>query len=315
MFPLRQRGRRLASELSDGKFKMLIDTTLGGSDTDKFILPLSGGSWRGMVSWGDGSSQPLDGTPGNVTHTYVSPGQYVVSLWNRIDGSQFRVTFNNGGDKLKLLKILQWGTNYWTGFNLSFFGCSNLVVAATDAAMARTHGITDMTAAFRGCTSLKAFEPFDTRAVTTMDGVFLGCTALQSFPFRQTRACTNFYNFCYGSGLTSFQWIDTSAGQNFTGAWYNCTGLNTYDFPELDMHNITDGTNMMTNVAISKASYNNMLDQLAYGRGSIAAAAATSISFKTGAQYDSSTGGYNGTAARAYLTGTQSWSIVDGGTP
>ena len=45
-----------------------------------------------------------------------------------------KFVFNNGGDKLKLLSIEQWGTYQWIGSALarSFYGCSNLSLNATD---------------------------------------------------------------------------------------------------------------------------------------------------------------------------------------
>jgi hypothetical protein len=104
--------------------------------------------------------------------------------------------------------------------------------------------------------------------------------------------------------------------QNWQQAFLNCYGLDGVTLPELDFSGITNGTQMWYNVTMPKATYNAMLDQLANGRGDVPAAAASSVTFHGGkSHYDASTGGYDGTAARGYLTGTKSWTIADGGTP
>lgn len=318
MHPLRHRARRLAiSALYDGAFTMKIDTTQAGSASDTFVLPLGVGlAFNGIISWGDGSTTSvLSGAPGNVTHVYPVAGVYIVRCWERIGGGFGRVVFNNGGDKAKVLEVLQWGQNEWSSINTGFFGCSNLRITATDAWKAKTRKMTSLAAAFRGCTALTTFLPFETSAVTDMSNLFHTCSALKEFPFKQTKAVTNFNNLCYTSGLTSFPLVDTGSVSNWNGAFQSSTGLAGYDLPALDMHSITSGTNLLYGVNISKASYNSMLDQLAFGRGDIPAAAATGITFRVDAHYDSSTGGYDGTAARAYLTDTKTWTIVDAGTP
>lgn len=342
MNPISHRGRRLAvSALYDGAFKMLVDTTLAGSAADAFVFPgfPTTYAYDCVIDWGDGSLERFAGT-GNLTHTYAAAGQYVVSIHERIPGGFPGLYFNNGGDKLKVLKLLQFGSGRWATLDGAFYGCSNLVIDATDGHRALTKYVANMSRAFRGCAAMTKMPVIDTSGVTTMLGAFYGCTLLREFPKLNTSAVTIMTDLCLSctslkdfplidtskvtsfatawngcSGLLSFPFIDTALGQSFAGAWTNCTGMNGYDFPTLDMHNITAGNTMLQGVNHSKASYNSMLDQFANGRGSIPAAAATGISFRTGAHYDASTGGYDGTTARGYLTGTKTWTIVDGGTP
>lgn len=317
MNPIRHRGRRLAvSALYDGAFTLKIDTTKAGSASDTFILPLGTGvNFDGVIAWGDGSTTRLSSAPGDVSHTYPAAGIYIVRCWEFKAGGFPRVYFNNAGDKAKVLEVLQWGQNEWSTFQNAFFGCSNLIITATDAWKAKTRKVTNLGATFRGCTILRPFQPFDTSAVTDMSNLFHTCSALTAFPFRQTSKVTTFNNLCYVNGITSFPMIDTGAVANWSAAFQSCTGLAGFDFPALDMHAITNGANMMYGVNISKASYNSMLDQLANGRGSIPAASASSVTFRVDAHYDASTGGYDGTAARSYLTGTKTWTITDAGTP
>jgi hypothetical protein len=289
MNPVRHRGRRLAcSAVYDGAFTLKVNASDG-----TFTLPLGTGiNYQGVIAWGDGTTDRLTSAPGNVAHTYPAPGVYIIRCWEFWPGGFPRVYFNNGGDKAKVLEIMQWGQNTWTTFLNAFFGCSNMVITANDGWRAKTSTVQSMQAMFRGCTALKPFQPFDTRAVNDMSSLLNSCTAMTSFPFTKTSLVTNFTNMCTV-----------------------CTGMVGYDFPTLDMRSITNGTTMLYQVNISKASYNSMLDQLAFGRGGIPAAAASSVVFRVDAHYDSSTGGYDGAAARAYLVGTKGWTITGDATP
>ncbi len=319
MNPIRHRARRLAvSALYDGAFKMLVDTTKAGSASNVFGFPVGTGTYQFNVSWGDGTGELIaGGGAATISHTYAASGIYVVSIREtRLVNGFPTIYFNNGGDKLKVLDILQWGRNKWLAMNSAFFGCSNMVVSATDGPGANTDAVTTCQTMFRGCTALRPFAPFPTKNVTNLSGFMMLCAAMTENRFIDIGRVTDISSAWYDSGLTSFPAnADTKAAQNWTTTFYSCDGLAGYDFPPIDMHSITNGTNCFYLTTPSKASYNSMLDQLANGRGSIPAAAANSVAFRTGAHYDASTGGYDGTAARSYLTGTKSWTITDGGTP
>lgn len=336
MNPVRHRGRRLAvSALYDGAFKLRINAT-----GNTFALPCSGSGYNAVVDWGDGKSEIISGTPGSVSHTYGSTGPYVVSIKERVPGGFPLIYFNNGGDKLKVIDIVQFGRNKWTALNAAFHGCANLKISATDAAGANTRAVTSMANMFRDCTSLveipwfdtslvntfssvcnncqslKKFPKFNAALVTTVNNAWFNTIAMTDFPAIDLPVCTDFTSAWYLAALTSFPFIDVSSGTTFTSTWRSCTGMNGYAFPDLDLHNMNAGAYILGSVNFSKAAYNSMLDQLVNGRGAIPANANNSVAFYVGAHYDNSTGGYNGTAARATLTGApRSWGIADGGTP
>jgi hypothetical protein len=317
MNPVRHRARRLAcSAVYDGALTLKIDTTKAGSASDTFILSLGTGvNFDGIIAWGDGTTTRLTGAPGDVSHTYPVAGIYIVRCWEFKVGGFPRVYFNNAGDKAKVLEIMQWGQNEWSTMQNAWFGCANMIVTATDGPRARTAKVANCGATFRGCSILRPFVPFPTPNATDMSNFFHTCTLMTENRFKQLSKVTTLSSAYYASGLKSYDWVDTGAVATWTLAFYNCTGMAGYDFPTIDMHSITVGTNLFYAVTISKASYNSMLDQLAFGRGSIPAAAATGVAFYASAHYDASTGGYDGTAARAYLTGTKTWTITDAGTP
>ena len=62
---------------------------------------------------------------GNITHTYTTPGTYMVS----ISGAFPRIYFNGAGffgddtDFEKILTVEQWGDIAWTSMVKAFSGC------------------------------------------------------------------------------------------------------------------------------------------------------------------------------------------------
>ncbi|WP_422105424.1 BspA family leucine-rich repeat surface protein [Winogradskyella sp.] len=79
------------------------------------------------VDWGDGTF--TYNLTGDATHTYTNAGLYTV----KINGDFPHMYFNNGGDRLKLVEIEQWGDIAWSSMDRAFQGCQNLVISATDA--------------------------------------------------------------------------------------------------------------------------------------------------------------------------------------
>jgi surface protein len=132
------------STCNDPGFTMLINTTLA-SPTSSFTIPTTGTGYGSVVSWGDGATSSLIGTPGNVGHTYSLPGTYSVN----IKGPFPRIYFNNAGDRLKVLQVTSWGGTTWSSFNGAFYNCTNLTLnTATD--FPNVSGVIDMTNAFVG---------------------------------------------------------------------------------------------------------------------------------------------------------------------
>ncbi|MEP0262670.1 BspA family leucine-rich repeat surface protein [Dokdonia sp.] len=80
-----------------------------------------------IVDWGDGTVEL--GVTTDAVHNYVTPGEHTV----KIKGLFPIIYFNNSGDRLKLNEIVQWGNNPWASMEFAFYGCENLIIAATDA--------------------------------------------------------------------------------------------------------------------------------------------------------------------------------------
>ncbi len=103
----------------------------GVSNSDQITIPSNGSNMT--LYWEDVNDPLINGSlplyNGNVTVTFPQSGEYRVE----ISGGLTRINFTNGGDKLKLLSIEQWGDINWTSFQNSFSGCSNMIYNATDA--------------------------------------------------------------------------------------------------------------------------------------------------------------------------------------
>ena len=144
-------------------------TSTGSSNTTQIKLPLeSSGTYNFNVDWGDGNSDLITTyNQAEVTHNYASAGVYNVSINGTIIG--FR--FNNGGDRLKISDISNWGDLNLGNSNGYFYGASNLDVTATD--QLNLTGTTNMYQMFYNATNFNGnISNWDTSKVTTMYRMF-----------------------------------------------------------------------------------------------------------------------------------------------
>jgi hypothetical protein len=106
------------------------------------LLLKTGYNYNFQVDWGDGT--PVDTitsfNQAEATHTYASAGSHTVTM----SGLAEAWSFNNGGDKLKIISVTDFGDMGWI----------------------------DLAGAFSGCTNLTAFAGGNTAAVTNMSGMF-----------------------------------------------------------------------------------------------------------------------------------------------
>ncbi|GGG03874.1 hypothetical protein GCM10011344_00270 [Dokdonia pacifica] len=153
-------------------FKVKTDNA-GDSSNNQFTIPInSNQTYDYDVDWeydGDVPNYEDVNVSGNITHIYDSPGTYTIA----IIGVFPQIFFNNSGDRLKIIEVVQWGTNQWTSMEGAFYGCENLDVTAIDAP--NLDDVTSMRAMFRGCTNLigtESFNTWDVSQITTMRDMF-----------------------------------------------------------------------------------------------------------------------------------------------
>lgn len=163
--------RALAKSLGavEERFIMQVQTdNAGSSANNEFTIP-----WIGTydVDWGDGNTDT--GVVDTQTHTYASAGTYDVA----VTATTGRIVFNNGGDKLKLLDIKNWGSCQWTSMENAFVGCASLTnLSAFD--IPDFSLMTSMSSMFRLCVNLTAndsINTWDVSGITNMLSTFWQC--------------------------------------------------------------------------------------------------------------------------------------------
>ena len=226
--------------------------TVAGDATARTItLPLINTRTEGAlaynftVDWGDGSALSTVTTynSANAVHTYASNGTYNVEIKGTCEGW----SFNNAGDKLKIVAVVNWGTvgghNGWKYLKGGFYGCTNLTSLGVGSILASGTGILadGFNQTFRGCTSLTSI-PVDlfryNTAVSTngFNATFYGCASLTSIPvdlFRyNTAVSTGGFNqtFTNCTSLTSipvdlFRYNTAVSTDGFNSTFYGCTSL------------------------------------------------------------------------------------------
>lgn len=219
-------------------------TSSGGTVADHFKLPLaSAGLYAFSVNWGDGTSDYIDTWNASTTeHTYSpsAPGYPLFTV--SITGPCWGWMFNNSGDKLKLMSILQWGdgwrfagvstVNAYAGAWGHFYGCANLDILASDAPRMDAPVVNNesyLAYPFIGCTNLRSIgnpAAWKLAQVTDLWQAFYGCTNfdqdlgalnvshLSGYMSSIFRFCTSFNN---GGSPSIANW-DVSK-------WKNCSSL------------------------------------------------------------------------------------------
>jgi hypothetical protein len=265
-------------------FIILVKTdNTGTSNDDQFTIQTRPGpTYNYTIDTSDG--QHITGVAGNHTITFPSAGTYAVKI-----SQQFPyIYYTNTGDKLKIIELNQWGTGLRSSFGGSLFGCSNMVVTATD--------VPNLT------------------NVTTLGTSFTGCTL----------ANPNMRNWNM-STITVLEWAFASSGVNPDVTLWNTASLTTLartfssntafnsDISNIKIKLITTMSSMLDNSGMSTENYSKWLISCANQ------VSAEGMPYNiqlgaTGMNYNSTN--YGGTpyndavSARAYLTGaTATWTI------
>lgn len=153
-------------------FVMQVDTTLAGSASTDFEIPLDSSLIYDFdVDWGDLSSETVSGTGLTIaSHTYSVGGIYEISITRNFTG----IFFNELGDKEKLLDVLSWGNVPWQTFN--FNGCSILTGTYTD--IPNLKSVTSMDFSFIRCTAFNGVvNNWDISRVESLNSCFNRCDA------------------------------------------------------------------------------------------------------------------------------------------
>ena len=142
------------------------------ADSKTITLPLvSGHNYNFTVNWGDGSSSEITAHDGSdKTHTYEDPGDYNLVIGGLLEAW----SFNDAGDKNKILSVENFGNLGYKNLSGAFHGCTNL--SSFEGGV--TSDVTDMASMFEGATSANPnVSNWDVSKVTDMTNMFNGATA------------------------------------------------------------------------------------------------------------------------------------------
>ena len=104
---------------------------------DTFTMPTTGTGYNGTVTWKDSLGATVSTgafTDGDMTPLQAIAVDGVNSPYTcEISGDFPRVFFSNGGDRLLITDIQQWGDIAWASLSAAFWGCTNITISATDS--------------------------------------------------------------------------------------------------------------------------------------------------------------------------------------
>ena len=212
----------LGGDEVETKFVFSVQTDNSGtSNNDQFTLPLTTSTDLDItVEWGDGNSDSIsDHTASEVTHTYASAGEYTI----KIDGTLRGFKFNDGGDKLKIKNVSNWGVMRFDVLR-AFQGCTNLTCSATDAVVVIG---TSLGSTFNQCANFNgAIGNWDVSNVTNMSGMFRDASSFnQNLNDWDVSNNRSFNNMFQGSPFDSdiSDWvIRTDADVYMSGMFISC---------------------------------------------------------------------------------------------
>jgi hypothetical protein len=241
------------------------DTTKAGSASNTVVLPLlSGGTYSGTIDWGDTSTSAL--SYANRSHTYASGGVYTITISGTISG--FR--FGNGGDKLKIGNVSNWG-NLTITTDQAFFGCTNLTATATDAPIIST---ATLSYTFYGCSNFNGYvNGWDVSGVSNGERIFMLATSFnQDLNNWNTSSFTTIANMF--TGASSFNgdlsgWdlsLVTIATAFLQGTAFNNNSIDNWEVKTIQLFNsFFRETSFNQDISGWDMSAATRVDQMFYG--------------------------------------------------
>ena len=251
----------------------------GTSNNNQFQFTGAQGDYDVVAKQNDIVVATFNDLSNQETITLPSSGVYNLEIKAKEVNGFNRIAFDNGGDKLKITDIKQWGDVVWSSFNDAFFGCSNMLTTATD--VPNLSNVTNMNDMFRNATiAIPDVSNWDVSSVTSMNSMFFGATS----------ANPDVSNWDISS-VTSMYYI-----------FSNASSANP-DVSNWDVISVTNMSSMLVNSNLSvenlTACYENW----------------SQLTLQQNVQFDAGTIKYNssGQAGRDILVNTYNWTIEDGG--
>ena len=219
-------------------FIITVKTNItGATANNQFQIPISGINFHYNVDCEDDGNFEVNDFNSAYTCTYSSAGTYTIRIVDKIgDGSGFTgFSFNNIGDKLKLLSVDQWGTFKWKFLNGAFWGSTNVVFNATDSP--DLSGVLNLSDMFRFATNANPNTTnWDVSNVTSMADMFRSASS---------------------ANPNTSNW-DTSQVQTMSHMFWNALAANP-DVTTWDVTQVSNMDLMFANVTLPTADYDKLL--------------------------------------------------------
>ena len=142
----------IVSSINTNIFIIEVDTTnSGSSNANQFQFTGAEGDYDVVAKQSGTTVATFNNLSNEETITLPSNGNYILEVTPKETNGFNKIRFNNGGDKLKITDIKQWGNIVWSSFNSAFFGCGNMLVTATNTP--NLSNVTTMVNMFRNTSS------------------------------------------------------------------------------------------------------------------------------------------------------------------
>ena len=253
-------GRRNAEVIPETRFVLEVKSdNTGTSATNQFTIPTNANGITIAFNYDVETSDGYTATGLTGDHTITFPSGAGTHLIY-ISGSFPYMFFNNGGDRLKLLNISNFGV-YGLGSTLqisSFRGCSNMNITANDAG--NFESVTNFQSTWQNCSSIISFPLIDTGNGFIFSNTWNGCSSLALFPLIDTSNATNLAaTWANCSSLLSFPLLNTSSNTTFTFTWFG--NLNLANFPSnaFDTSITTNYSFAFTSTSLTSQSIDDIL--------------------------------------------------------
>jgi hypothetical protein len=164
--------RLRASPVNPNLFIIKVDTTKSGSASDAFQFTGAEGDYDVVAKQNRVVVQTFSDLSDEETIIFSDgSGIYTLEVTPKVTNGFNRIQFNNSGDRLKMIDIIQWGTIEWSSFESAFFNCENMLVSAID--VPNLSNVTNMSGMFWYS---KVANPYvsnwDVSQITTMKFMF-----------------------------------------------------------------------------------------------------------------------------------------------
>ncbi len=226
----------------------LVMATTGAAET--VTIPCRNvGTFNAEIDWGDETTSTITTyNDADLAHEYADAGDHTI----RISGAFPNIYFNNGGDKLKVKKVLQFGDVGWTNLDGAFYGCTNLTeftAGTTDTSSAAN--ISNM---FRGCSGLLSVDisSFVLTASIALTRMFNGCTNLATITVTNwgttatLGATSSMFEGCVNLASIDLTGLNTSGVASMSSMFRQCTSLTSLDVTGFNTSSVIDLNRMFS---------------------------------------------------------------------